>query len=140
MGRRDIRYRDRDSPRVEARTLIEIGKTFGHSGTISVAITSSDDRELISSTSPIERLSPRFSSRTLSTPVKRLFPETVDNYAVVDDELIDVRRVSLVLEREAALRFTFTTNGLTLRPSDPSRPRRPSRSTRSSREPRLSSP
>ena len=32
---------------VPARTLQEVGKTFGHSGTISVAITSRDDRELI---------------------------------------------------------------------------------------------
>ncbi len=32
---------------VPARTLAEIGKTFGHSGTVSVAIASSDDRELI---------------------------------------------------------------------------------------------
>ena len=32
---------------VPARTLLEIGKTFGHSGSISVAITSTDDRELI---------------------------------------------------------------------------------------------
>ena len=42
-------------------------------------------------------------------PVRRLFPETVDNYAVVNTaELIEaVRRVSLVLDREAALRFTL---------------------------------
>ena len=32
---------------VPARTLQEIGKTFGHSGTISVAITDTDDRQLI---------------------------------------------------------------------------------------------
>src|SRR5690606_20516262 len=32
---------------VPARTLSEIGKTFGHSGQISVAISATDDRELI---------------------------------------------------------------------------------------------
>ena len=49
-------------------------------------------------------------------PVKRLFPEVVDNYAVLNTaELIEaVRRVSLVLEREAALRFTFSIDGLSL--------------------------
>lgn len=100
---------------VPARTLTEIGKTFGHSGTISVAITNTDERELIAF---------QAGSRTVTSllikgnfpPVKRLFPETVDNYAVINTaELIEAtRRVSLVLEREAALRFTFSVDGLTL--------------------------
>ena len=100
---------------VPARTLTEIGKTFGHSGTISVAITSTDERELIAF---------QAGSRTVTSllikgnfpPVKRLFPETVENYAVLNTaELIEAtRRVSLVLEREAALRFSFSIDGLTL--------------------------
>ncbi len=100
---------------VPARTLTEIGKTFGHSGSISIAITSSDDRELIAF---------QAAKRTVTSllikgnfpPVKRLFPESVDNYAVINTaELIEAtRRVSLVLEREAALRFTFSLDGLTL--------------------------
>jgi DNA polymerase-3 subunit beta len=100
---------------VPARTLTEIGKTFGHSATIAVTISTSEDRELIAF---------RADNKTVTSllikgnfpPVKRLFPETVDNYAVINTaELIEsVRRVSLVLEREAALRFTFTVDGLTL--------------------------
>jgi DNA polymerase III subunit beta len=100
---------------VPARTLVEIGKTFGHSGTISIAITSTDERELIAF---------QVDKRTVTSllikgnfpPVKRLFPETVDNYAVINTaELIEAtRRVSLVLEREAALRFSFSIDGLTL--------------------------
>lgn len=100
---------------VPARTLVEIGKTFGHSGSIAVAITSTDDRELIAF---------RAEKRTVTSllikgnfpPVKRLFPESVENYAVLNTaELIEAtRRVSLVLEREAALRFTFTVDGVTL--------------------------
>lgn len=100
---------------VPARTLTEIGKTFGHSGTITLAITNTDDRELIAF---------RSDKRTVTSllikgnfpPVKRLFPEAVDNYAVINTaELVEAtRRVSLVLEREAALRFTFTADGLTL--------------------------
>ena len=39
-----IRFKDSGRP---ARTLQEVGKTFGHSGTISVAITHTDERELI---------------------------------------------------------------------------------------------
>ncbi len=100
---------------VPARTLQEVGKTFGNAGTISVAITNSDDRELIAF---------KADKKTVTTllikgnfpPVKRLFPETVDNYAVINTaDLIEAtKRVSLVLEREAALRFTFTIDGVTL--------------------------
>lgn len=100
---------------VPARTLQEIGKTFGHSGTISVAITHTDDRELIAFRADRKTVTSLLIKGNFP-PVKRLFPEIVDNYAVINTaELIEaVRRVSLVLEREAALRFTFTIDGLTL--------------------------
>jgi DNA polymerase-3 subunit beta len=100
---------------VPARTLQEIGKTFGHSGTISVAITNTDDRELIAFRADRKTVTSLLIKGNFP-PVKRLFPETVDNYAVINTaELIEaVRRVSLVLEREAALRFTFTIDGLSL--------------------------
>ncbi|MEJ1230773.1 MAG: DNA polymerase III subunit beta [Galbitalea sp.] len=100
---------------VPARTLTEIGKTFGHSGSISIAITSSDDRELIAFQAE-KRTVTSLLIKGNFPPVKRLFPESVDNYAVINTaELIEAtRRVSLVLEREAALRFTFSLDGLTL--------------------------
>ncbi len=100
---------------VPARTLQEIGKTFGHSGTISVAITNSDDRELIAFRADKKTVTSLLIKGNFP-PVRRLFPETVDNFAVINTaELIEaVRRVSLVLEREAALRFTFTIDGVTL--------------------------
>lgn len=100
---------------VPARTLTEIGKTFGHSGTISVAITSSDDRELIAFSAQKKTVTSLLIKGNFP-PVRRLFPESVDNFAVINTaELIEaVRRVSLVLEREAALRFTFTIEGVTL--------------------------
>jgi DNA polymerase III subunit beta len=100
---------------VPARTLVEIGKTFGHSGNISVAITSSDDRELIAFQADKKTVTSLLIKGNFP-PVRRLFPDTVDNYAVINTaELIEaVRRVSLVLEREAALRFTFTIEGVTL--------------------------
>lgn len=100
---------------VPARTLQEIGKTFGHSGTISVAITNTDDREIIAFSAGRKTVTSLLIKGNFP-PVKRLFPETVDNYAVINTgELVEaVRRVALVLEREAALRFTFTIDGLTL--------------------------
>jgi DNA polymerase-3 subunit beta len=100
---------------VPARTLMEIGKTFGHSGTISVAIMNTDERELIAFQAGNKTVTSLLIKGNFP-PVKRLFPETVENYAVINtSELIEaVRRVSLVLEREAALRFTFSADGLTL--------------------------
>jgi DNA polymerase III subunit beta len=101
---------------VPARTLIEIGKTFGHSGSISVGITNSDERELIAFHADKKTVTSLLIKGNFP-PVKRLFPEAPDeNYAVINTaELIEaVRRVSLVLEREAALRFTFSIDGLTL--------------------------
>lgn len=100
---------------VPARTLQEVGKTFGHSGTISVAITSRDDRELIAFTADKKTVTSLLIKGNFP-PVRRLFPESVDNYAVMNTaELIEAtRRVSLVLEREAALRFSFTSDGVTL--------------------------
>ena len=100
---------------VPARTLTEIGKTFGHSGSISIAITNTDERELIAFQAD-KRTVTSLLIKGNFPPVKRLFPETVDNYAVMNTaELVEAtRRVSLVLEREAALRFSFSIDGLTL--------------------------
>ena len=100
---------------VPARTLLEIGKTFGHSGSISVAVTSTEDRELIAFRADRKTVTSLLIKGNFP-PVKRLFPETVENYAVMNTgELIEaVRRVSLVLEREAALRFSFSGDGLVL--------------------------
>ena len=101
---------------VPARTLSEIGKTFAHSGTIGVSIVRGDDRELIAFQADKKTVTSLLIKGNFP-PVKRLFPETVENYAVLNTaELVEAtRRVSLVLEREAALRFTFSaTDGLTL--------------------------
>ncbi|HNP14881.1 MAG: DNA polymerase III subunit beta [Cryobacterium sp.] len=100
---------------VPARTLMEVGKTFGHSGTISVSIASSDERELIAFSADKKTVTSLLIKGNFP-PVRRLFPEGPDNYAVVNtaDLMEAVRRVSLVLEREAALRFTFTIDGVTL--------------------------
>ncbi|WP_234661913.1 DNA polymerase III subunit beta [Agromyces marinus] len=100
---------------VPARTLQEVGKTFGHSGTISVSITSRDDRELIAFSADRKTVTSLLIKGNFP-PVRRLFPETVENYAVMNTaDLIEAtRRVALVLEREAALRYSFTPDGLTL--------------------------
>ena len=100
---------------IPARTLAEIGKTFAHSGTVSVSIVRGDDRELIAFSADKKTVTSLLIKGNFP-PVKRLFPENVDNYAVINTaDLIEAtRRVSLVLEREAALRFSFSIDGVTL--------------------------
>lgn len=100
---------------VPARTLSEIGKTFAHAGTVGVSIVRGDDRELIAFSAD-KRTVTSLLIKGNFPPVKRLFPESVENYAVLNTaELVEAtRRVSLVLEREAALRFSFSIDGLTL--------------------------
>jgi DNA polymerase III subunit beta len=100
---------------VPARTLTEVGKTFGHAGSIGVSITTGEERELIAFRAEKKTVTSLLIKGNFP-PVRRLFPETVDDYAVVNTaELVEaVRRVALVLEREAALRFSFSADGLTL--------------------------
>jgi DNA polymerase III, beta subunit len=100
---------------IPARTLAEIGKTFAHSGTVSVTINRGDDRELIAFSADKKTVTSLLIKGNFP-PVKRLFPESVENYAVVNTaDLVEAtRRVALVLEREAALRFSFTIDGVTL--------------------------
>jgi len=100
---------------IPARTLAEIGKTFAHSGTVAVTINRGDDRELIAFSADKKTVTSLLLKGNFP-PVKRLFPESVEDYAVVNTaDLVEAtRRVSLVLEREAALRFTFSLDGVTL--------------------------
>ena len=100
---------------VPARTLQEVGRTFGSASTVSVSISGTQDRELIAFHAD-DRTVTSLLIKGNYPPVRRLFPETVEDHAVMNTaELVEaVRRVSLVLEREAALRFSFTVDGLTL--------------------------
>lgn len=100
---------------VPARTLQEVGKTFGSSSTIAISITGGEDRELIAFTADKKTVTSLLIKGNFP-PVGRLFPEATENYAVMNTgELIEAtRRVQLVLEREAALRYSFDLDGLTL--------------------------
>ena len=93
---------------VPARTLTEVGKTFAHSGDISIAFSGSGDREIIAFTAGNKTVTSLLIKGNFP-PVRRLFPEATEHHAVVNTaELAEaVRRVSLVLDRSAPLRFTF---------------------------------
>jgi DNA polymerase-3 subunit beta len=100
---------------VPARTLSEIGRTMNHGETVSVSIMSDGERELIGFTAEDKTITSLLIKGNFP-PVQRLFPTSVDDYAVMNTaELTEsVRRVALVLEREAALRFSFSENTVTL--------------------------
>ena len=100
---------------VPARTLTEVGKTFAHSGDIRVALSGSGDREIIAFTAGNKTVTSLLIKGNFP-PVRRLFPEQTDHHAVVNTaELAEaVRRVSLVLDRSAPLRFTFTPDGVSM--------------------------
>ena len=93
---------------VPARTLQEVAKTFGNQGDIQIAISKSDDREMIAFKANNRSVTSLLLKGNFP-PVKTLFPNDNDNFAIVStQDLIDsTRRVALVLEREAPLRFSF---------------------------------
>lgn len=100
---------------IPARIVAEVGKTFASSDQVSVAIVKDSDRELVAFTGGNKTVTSLLIKGNYP-PVGRLFPDAVDNYAVVNTaELIEaVGRVGLVLEREAALRFSFVEGSVTL--------------------------
>ena len=100
---------------VPARTLSEIGKTFAHDTEVIITINVGDERELVAFSSPEKTVSSLL-IRGSFPPVQKLFPESSPNYSVVSTgDLIEAtRRVALVLEREAPLRYTFNGDGVGL--------------------------
>lgn len=100
---------------VPARTVQEIGKTFGSTGNISISVMSVDDKETISFTADNKTVTSLLIKGTFP-PVRRLFPEVVENYIVVQtSDLVDAtRRVKLVVDRDIPIRYTFDSAGITL--------------------------
>lgn len=100
---------------VPSKIVTEVGKTFSGDGQVQVSIVKNEDRELVAFTGGSKTVTSLLIKGNYP-PVGRLFPENIDNYAVVNTaELIEaVGRVGLVLEREAALRFSFAEGTVTL--------------------------
>lgn len=100
---------------IPSRTLAEIGKTFSHVTQLQVTINVGGERELVAFSSD-QRTVTSLLIRGSFPPVQKLFPEDSPNYSVVStQDLIEAtRRVALVLEREAPLRYTFSADGVAL--------------------------
>src|SRR5690606_25273793 len=100
---------------VPSKIVTEVGKTFQGDGEVRVTILKDGERELIAFAGGNKTVTSLLIKGNYP-PVGRLFPENVDNYAVVNTaELVEaVGRVGLVLEREAALRFSFNEGSVML--------------------------
>lgn len=98
---------------VPARTLAEVGKTFSAGDEVEITISTGGDRELVAFTSNDKTVTTLLIKGSFP-PVQRLFPDSSENYSVVNtNDLIDAtKRVSLVIDREAPLRYTFSADGV----------------------------
>jgi len=100
---------------VPAKIVTEVGKTFAQAAQVSIAIVKNNDRELIAFSGD-EKTVTSLLIKGNYPPVRRLFPDETNNYAVVNTaDLIEAtNRVGLVLEKDAALKFSFTEGKLSL--------------------------
>ena len=115
---RDITWKSNTSEAsalIPAKTLQEIAKTFANQGEIAVSINPSDEKDLIAFKANNRSVTSRLIKGNFPA-VKTLFPEKIENFAVLNtqDLLDSTKRVSLVLERESPIKFTFTPTGLNL--------------------------
>ena len=100
---------------VPSRILGEVAKNFSHQGDISIGLAAEGEKEIIGFSA---------NNRSVTTlllkgsfpPVRSLFPADVEDFAIVNThDLIDsARRVGLVLEREAPIKFDFKGGSVTL--------------------------
>lgn len=114
----DINWKSNSSEQVAlipAKTLQEIAKTFANQGEVAISINPFDEKDLIAFKANNRSVTSRLIKGNFPA-VKTLFPEKIENYAVINtQELIDsTKRVSLVLERESPIKYSFTQGSLAL--------------------------
>jgi DNA polymerase-3 subunit beta len=100
---------------IPAKTLQEIAKTFSNQGEIAISINPSDEKDLIAFKANNRSVTSRLIKGNFPA-VKTLFPEKIENFAIVNthDLLDSTKRVSLVLERESPIKFSFSATSLNL--------------------------
>ncbi|MFM5904598.1 MAG: DNA polymerase III subunit beta, partial [Micrococcales bacterium] len=93
---------------VPARTLQEVAKTFANQAEVAISITGSEDRPMIAFKANNRSVTTQLVKGNFPA-VKALFPTENPNFAIVStSELVEsTRRVSLVLDRTSALKYTF---------------------------------
>lgn len=100
---------------VPAKTLSEVGRMFSKAENVTITMSDNAERQQIGFSAG-DRTVTSLLIKGNYPPVRKLFPEETPHYAVVNTaELVEAtKRVELVLDREAALKCTFSDNRLTL--------------------------
>lgn len=108
-------FNDGDQALVPSRTLAEVGKSFAGADEVVITLVTEGDRKLIAFTAEGRTVTSLLIKGNFPA-VSRLFPTETPHFAVMHgSDVVDaVRRMQLVLEREQALRFSFTQEGLKL--------------------------
>jgi DNA polymerase III subunit beta len=99
---------------IPARVVSEIAKTFSHEGDLELGF-GSDEKDMISFSSGNKSVGTA-TIKGKYPAVLQLFPENVENFAVVNThDLLDAtKRVALVVDREKPLRYKFEGSELSL--------------------------
>lgn len=100
---------------IPAKTLQEIAKTFANQGAVAIAINPAAEKDLIAFRANNRSVTSRLVKGNFPA-VRTLFPEKIENFAILNtQDLIDsTKRVSLVLERESPIKFSFEKQQLSL--------------------------
>lgn len=100
---------------VPARTLSEVGRMFSKAETVTITMSENNDRQQIAFSAG-DRTVTSLLIKGNYPPVRKLFPDETPHYAVLNTaELVEAtKRVELVLDREAALKCSFSDGKLTL--------------------------
>ncbi|RRJ86513.1 DNA polymerase III subunit beta [Gulosibacter macacae] len=108
-------FAEGDDALVPSRTLAEIGKSFSHADEVVVTLIAEGEKRLIAFSADGRTVTSNLLKGNFPA-VRRLFPAETPHFAVMQaSDVVDaVRRMQLVLEREQALRFSFTQDGLKL--------------------------
>ncbi|MEY4000376.1 MAG: hypothetical protein RLZZ626_731 [Actinomycetota bacterium] len=103
---------------VPARILQEVSKTFSNQGDIAISFANIGDREMIAFTANNRSVTALLIKGNFPA-VKPLFPANVAEYAIVGRNDIEeaTKRVSLVLERESPLKYSFEDGSVLLEAS-----------------------
>jgi len=103
---------------VPARILQEVSKTFSNQGEIAISFANIGDREMIAFSANNRSVTALLIKGNFPA-VKPLFPANVAEYAIVGKSDLEeaTKRVSLVLERESPLKYSFEDGSVLLEAS-----------------------
>ena len=110
-----VEAREELSALVPVKIVTEVGKSFAQADVVSISIVKNEDRELIAFSDGQKTVTSLLIKGNYP-PVRRLFPDSTDHHAIINtNDLIEATtRVGLVLEKDAALRFSFSEGNVTL--------------------------